>query len=1074
MPDPMPSSPEMGTPGAESYQLNRPYGGLESPGPTWAEANPLEAARRIAEMGAQGHAELSPTVNVPQELGISEKEKPNFIVDWRKAIIKGWGPDVIKQQIERMEREIGIGRSAGMKEKIKVDRGGIRAVAELSPTEYLQELLLAQAVYQTPQEAAITLRDHEGLVRKEIDRFQLQEASSRGEFVTRKDGTKIQRTEYYRLLESTQQFIERPLEITVFEQTIKILEGEYGPEYVRRMAARIRAHEIVGLMPSIQDLPLRVPLEAAQRELKQYSRPTALTEEQVLALQQMGREEQRKAMEKMGQTLGGVELGGGMSGEYYIGMYQQAWDEFNAALYKLPSEKQNEVIANYIVGGGILGGQYPKFYQAAVEQAGRAPSRWSPWLEAGALVAKLKGMEGYIPPEHLFQAIGSVKPEVLAFPDYLKSRHEMWLGGENKPREFTLETRHIIGEVGRLENLAALCVNDAYKDKTGYFALRNGILAEYCFRQMGFSRDQAHKMAFGEAESPVLVRDNFLSPVRREELTNMGDWIGETALPGMVVALQWLKWARVNEEWVPLDLKRRSILSMRGLEIAGYRIGYSLGLPPEQFLSMISLFGSAVSIDHKEMLGWVRERFGKETALAETRQKIWDKTITLTHPSLAGTRRLARMALGLGSYKATGDEYRKRLEKGLKKMPSSRVPALRHPDLWKYRWFENCDEDQSRWRYVGDQTEGVNQRDAMSAFDGYDFTEELRACGLSERELGGIPRVGFDGWKSLLQHATLGLLEWRAMGYTTGDKATRYLKKVEGAQDTAIAFLETSSRVIPRALRDAEAPSPEGGLYGDVGEDSASLTTREERFGHTTEKEMARIEADAIGKDFEEKLKKMVEPLSRTPTFVTNGMQAAWVEAILTMYMDGHLACSLDTLVEDVDIERLEGGDNWTVNLIRRKDVTNKSRLEALYGSGCFFVHNPDKIGNDDDVLVSPLGAPMPKLVPASEVLDKIGTRAEKMVKEGHDVERYVFLQKAVALMKGRGAFCWDTLINARTDIPPMAIINSMLSLGEEGILNAATAEAIRAELLRYVAKIYPKHLRRIGGADQADEPLLS
>ena len=51
---------------------------------------------------------------------------------------------------------------------------------------------------------------------------------------------------------------------------------------------------------------------------------------------------------------------------------------------------------------------------------------------------------------------------------------------------------------------------------------------------------------------------------------------------------------------------------MRGLELSHYRIGYSIGLPPEQFLNMIALFGSAISLDHKEMLGWVKEKLTLE------------------------------------------------------------------------------------------------------------------------------------------------------------------------------------------------------------------------------------------------------------------------------------------------------------------------------------------------------------------------------------------------------------------------------------------------------------------------------
>ena len=120
--------------------------------------------------------------------------------------------------------------------------------------------------------------------------------------------------------------------------------------------------------------------------------------------------------------------------------------------------------------------------------------------------------------------------------------------------------------------MARLGVNNAFNSTDGFFAVFSGEFVAYLFRKMGFTPEQARKMAYGKAQTPSpMIRDSKLSPVSRDEITNIDDWIGETALAKLVVAMAWLKWARADLEFAPLDMKRRALLSLRGLELAAYR-----------------------------------------------------------------------------------------------------------------------------------------------------------------------------------------------------------------------------------------------------------------------------------------------------------------------------------------------------------------------------------------------------------------------------------------------------------------------------------------------------------------------
>lgn len=973
--------------------------------PTWAEQNQGLAALDLLSRAGHG-VELSPTVNPP--------DPGKFKQRWRESCIFA-GPTYIDPQLRQAEARIRNGETLSAPAKMAIQNQGS---IEVTLGEQLKELRLARLVYQTPEEAARSLRDHENIVRLEIDRYQQEAPNIAGtsQFALLNSKVPLTRAEYYKKLEATQSLIENPPELQRFRERLGHLEKEYGSEYLKRMADRFRRFELVCRMPNEQDLPLRVPLEDAMNQLKMMAPQRGMpTEDQIRALEQMVEHERVEAMKQMG--LGGaMQMGGEIGGEYYIGMYQKAWDEFIDAFNTFPSDIQDEIVVNYIIGGSMLGSQFSGFYRKGLEQRGRLPSKYTPWLNAIEHFQKTSQIEGYIPPEQIFQALQSTKPEVLAFPDVHTAHHRLWLAGEERPREFSLSSRDMIGVLGKLDVMARLGINDA----ASFAAVRNTEFGAYLFRQMGYTPEEAQKIGSGDMEPPVLVRDNWLSTVRRQEITDIWDWVGETALDKLIVPMAWLKWARADVEFAPLDLKRRAILSLRGLELADYRLGYAIDLPPDQFLNMIAVFGSAISIDHKAMLKWVGERFSREPLGKEQRGKIWSDTITISRPSIASSRELAEMAMGVGQYNKTGDGYRKAVHRGMEQILPGQSPALRHPDLWKWRWFENCDGDPSQWKYIGDKTGGLTLAETEVVFSEYDFTEELRACGLSEREIQGMERTGINGWKNLLNNATLGLLEWKKMGYTTGDKAWRYEGKKEKLQDAIVSLLRVVSGDEPHAV--SAVAMEQTGAPGGVS--------------------LPKVNPEVIKKGLEGAIKELTGAISGASALVGNDTQKAIAEGAIRMYMDGHAAVKLSTLVEDLEVKDLKQGDNWSVALLTREDIASE-RVTALMQAGFYFQTDPNR---KKDYLISPLAAPVPKLVPAGKLLDKLEEALQE--KQGQLSDRETYLKKAVAHLKDKKYFCWATLIKGEADVP-LTLFMETLKENTSGTFSGATYYAIE----KYIAE---------------------
>ena len=951
-----------------------------------------------------------------------------------------------------------------------------------------------------------------------------------------------------------------------------------GPDQIHEYQNRIEDYGLVGLMPPLDVLWMGVRLEAAKNDLAGLSgnggvAAPSLRETMVLVDQLLsgGAIDPSQTFQRMTQ---GTAMGRTMLAEY-----QNAFNRWREAYLSFPDDVKESILSSWLVGGQIMGGQaaiMPNFYSSAFKQIGRETSSHSSFFDALAFTRKQGGIEGYVPMDQLYQAIGSTKPEVVGYIDHANSVHDLWIdpkdlparlkadpeymNNPDKPLHFSLSAREMLGVYSTIDMLANMGINDAQdivdvvQTKEGFWSARNNALGKYIFHKMGYAEEEIDDM-FRKQHFPNLKRSGDLSKVTGNEITDFWDWVGEVSLDKMIISLSWIQWSRLDIETVPLDLKRRNILSFRGVFLAAYRLGYAMGLPPEQFRNMIALFGSVCSIDREAMLkptlrdlrssdGFIDavtlDLFGeKATALprqisaaeivsrpfnefakealkerklpeevkqmievaktrrdklirqhkegatlspdlqkrlelyeevkrgCEMRREVLNQTSSIKRPIISASRALSRLVTGQGEFATTDHEkFRGLAREFLDKLPSMGLDALRPPELWKNRWFENfegVDEHGNKivnkvadWRFVGNgvcQSEGQMQ----NAFNGIDFSTQLEDCGLRPDEIEKMTHIGYEGWKNFLKYANLGVLHWSEMGYTTGDKNPRYLHKVDKAGDVTVHFMEVSSPMMPEPLKTFNPGKIDDGLRQDLGGGKVEAVHPKMEYSGMTQFKQDVLAAHSTTNILQEATSKALAPFSEALAFVSNHIQARFVEANMDIFMDGHFAHKLDSLVEELDLKHIEAGDNFSVSTLtvgNERGQVPEWRMEILRSEGFYTIEDPNKPGKKQ--IISPLVAPLPKLVPAKQLLEDVVKFAKGEISEGRDVSRHQYLKRAAEYMLDKKAFCWDTLISRRTDLSPACLKNAIEDLKEEGPASGATIQAILTNLLNFVQKIIP------------------
>ena len=303
----------------------------------------------------------------------SDDNEIEFIREWRRKYI-AQGPAKIRNNIAWAEQQIGLVRlSKGKKPDIfqfKIPRGNTTQTIDGTYQKVLDQMRLALAIYQTPEEAAKSFRHQWPVVLHEIEEFQQFEAAealnASGEFTTTDAGRVITVKEYSAHLDRVYELIENPPEAEQYRQEIAKKREAYGDRYIQRIAERLRRYQIVGLVPDQKDLPPHVPLDQALSILR-ANIPHDLDMEDQEDVQHFLLAEQRKRQAEMMKEMGMAVGQEAMGGEAYLQMYQKAWNEFIRALESFPSETQDEIVINYIIGGSILGGQFAQFFRKAVQ-----------------------------------------------------------------------------------------------------------------------------------------------------------------------------------------------------------------------------------------------------------------------------------------------------------------------------------------------------------------------------------------------------------------------------------------------------------------------------------------------------------------------------------------------------------------------------------------------------------------------------------------------------------------------------------------------------------------------------------
>jgi len=847
---------------------------------------------------------------------------------------------------------------------------------------------------------------------------------------------------------------------------------KFGPIYVEMILESIRRRVILGLMPDREiDVSAGVRYKDAEKDLNLLLKRNGLTPERLEAMKEEELIRFQEEMNKMmGERMGGMAE---MGGDYYYEMYQDAWDNFAEAWNNLVGEegskKADEIVANFLVGGSILGGKFSQFYLEGVKQRGRLPSKYTGMLDLIGLVGKLTQLEGYIKPEQIFGTIGFVAPEVLSAIDRMNQTCEVWLEGESEPRRFTISTREMMGALWTTESMAKMAVSLPYgEDGDSHHEVKNSLFAIHVLQKMGYSLEEAKKMAIKEGKDlPKVKWANWQSLIRRRQVDfygggDMWDWMVETMVHHAVVAQEMMKYSRWDVEMMPIDVSRRMLLAGRGGELGHYRMKFGSGLPPEQGgINMVELFGSVPSMANSwEMMlkglfneespdNELTEEEKKEKEEKERKKKqnkVMEGTIGIERPIMSAGREMAMMAQGLGDYNETGPAYREALEQGMKKVEKLGLRALRLPESWKHRWFDclkseglEIERDVSKWRYLGGED---SESDMEEMWEGVDFTDRLIACGLRPDKVSGLQTKGYEGWKQFLLYANAGLLEWGEASYTLGDKAWRYIEKQSNLQKAVLDVLELSVPLL--AIRD------------DVRVEGATLSMRDEYKDQTRADLFVNRVGDFVrtsGENFE----KLVMAASKTAKLVPNDAQQRFFESVVDIYVQSHMAHKLDSLVEDVTLEKLAGGDNWPTSWLTREDI-EPNRMAELMSRGFYFVMDYKA---KEEVLVTPLARPVAKLITAREFLTNLDQHLSKKIEQGINVDRNEDLKSRAGFMLQKGAFCWETLINGRVDLPPYALLKIIHDMKEEGDMTESTKKKIMLNILRFVKDSSPSKVGR-------------
>lgn len=949
------------------------------------------------------------------------------------------------------------------------------------------------------------------------------------------DGSVISNRRYRDILAIRNSELQNPQSRVEWGKWVKRELRRLGPDAIRGLQQRIEDFRLIGFMPPLDVLPTGVRLEAAEEDLANLTRngnaaaPSSL--EQLALMDQLisgGAMDPQAALQRM--------AGGSPAGRTMMTEYQRAFDRFREAYLSFEGQlDKQESIVYGLVAGQIIGGSsaiLPNFYSNAFKQIGRESSKHSMFYDALQFVIKTGGIGGYVPMESLFQALGSTSQEVLGFMDDAKSTHELWVEPEflperlrndpeyrnnpDKPLAFKLSAREMLGVYGTSEMMSKLGINtakdiqvlvDEMKTKEGFWTVRNNAFGHYIFHKMGYSEQEISHM-FETKEFPRLRRSGDLSKVTGNEITDFWDWTGEVALDKMIIALTWIQYSRWDVEAAPLDLKRRKILSMRGVFLAAYRLGYAMGLPPEQFRNMIALFGSVPSIDRKAMVAQVQRDLlshddqiealtGGEATRAKLRKNIFEETTKLERPILSASRVLARMAMGIGEFSSDNPvEFRRRVRSAMKNIPGAGIDALRPPELWKNRWFENVEgvdrfrnkmvNDTADWRFVGNDV--CQSADQMkNAFAGIDFSIQLEDCGLRPDEIERMEHSGYEGWKNFLKYANLGVLHWSEEGYTTGDKGIRYLQKVDISGDVTNHLMEVSSPLVPRTILRLFPPKGGHSVYSDLGSARVNMKRDDAKVNMITNRhDMDVIEAGAATEVVVNEVKEASKPFGGALSFIPNPAQQRFLQATMNIFMDGHFAHRLNALVERLNLKEIEEGDNFGVKhlfenpdpFVRRDERSNRDellipqwRVNILRGEGFYALADT----NDKDQrmeIISPLAAPLPELVEAGTLLNELIGFSNAQTGGGGDSDRFSYLKAVSEMMLKKKAFCWDTLISRRSDIPPTTLDIAM-SIGENGALSGATATAILGDLYSFLGAVHPGGLARgakFGGENKQDQ----
>lgn len=918
--------------------------------------------------------------------------------------------------------------------------------------------------------------------------------------------------------EIRQQFRQRIADI------MKIIEQEQGKTSVEKYLTYLR-EEIVtkprftGEMPSVDLVPVGLSLRSAAEDITHFA------EQYDVDVGGKGKRKKKNgSADKVKQMLMTESLldtdaasldqlrGFMPMAMRDLEMYLMVNETAEAVVNARDLEERRMVWAARVFGTMMRGGSgYARFYAQAIGGDEGAPSIEGPFGKGLQWVGKMDQAKGYHKREHFHEAFGFFSPEELSALMEASIPITAWVKDSDlsEPREvnFTLSSKDVLGRIYKSEVLSELKANKGLGAGSHSEAKGKWMMYTILYK-MGYSTDQLddwfntiakHKQTVetlinqgkkADADIlekafknplPEIVRTNQVSFSTTLEINSLDLLAGENWWM-MMQAYDWVNWTRGDYMLLPIDeVKRRELLALRDILGDYYRF-YASVEPPFQLVHENALLPSLLDLSVKKALlepmqELLTAQEGIDKQIITERKELLEKLIVVDQVSPSAARTLGAAAMGLGSFEMREGEIEAKLgewenlvDGRMSTIETLEIKKMRPPELWSKADL------------------GLSEVELKRIWEGKDFSEALRECGLHEIEVMKLAdqgkTVGSEGWKLFLENANVSLFDLEKLIFKDMDSSNRYPEKAHNVRMQMIELSkveiegyqlhEGKQRLTPTI---ADLVGRKEYDFKDKGRDHPPII------------EKARENIFQQHGKWAKELKEVIQKIDFSG-FSSNLATHRIYEAALWMWVNANVGWEMNEtsplLVEDIEVKKVDAGDHYGVKRIVRgehkalwaehlglsvgspefeKYYTRVTNVLEKHG---FYFASSAEMSEDEAILIGPNSGFVPAVIKPAVLIDKLIEETSKRISKdgdsinGIDAESF---GNRLATLKKNGVFCWNTLFDDQANVTALEAITYVLrAFGSSNRIPAAVARRIHGDLLALESEGLTTEWMYVGG----------